>query len=137
MFTGIIQEIGVVTAIKRSGGIVRLSIYAPKTGVRLKRLESVSVDGVCLSVVSAQKGFLSFEVIAETQRLTTLGSLRVGSRVNIEPSLTLTDRVNGHFVFGHVDGAGKIVRRKQLAGELVLEIRVADRIRRFLVPKGP
>jgi len=76
-------------------------------------------------------------MIPETLSLTTLGSLRAGSRVHLEPSLCLSDRLNGHVVFGHVDGTGTVLKRRQLAGELVLEIRVPPRLRDVIVPKGP
>ena len=71
------------------------------------------------------------------QRVTTLGALRRGEPVHLEPSLTLTDRLGGQLLFGHVDGVGTITRRRPLAGEVGLEIRVGPRLRRLLVPKGP
>ena len=77
------------------------------------------------------------EVIGETQRLTTLGRLRSGSRVILEPSLTLTDRLNGHVLLGHVDGTAAVARRRELARELVLTFRIEAALRRWLVPKGP
>jgi riboflavin synthase len=137
MFTGIIQELGTVARVERAKGVVRLSLHAPRAASQLRRLESVAVNGVCLSVVSARQGTIVCEMIQETQRLTTLGTLRTHDRVHLEPSLTLLDRLNGHFVFGHVDGMGTVVTRRQLAGELVLEIRVPAQIRHLIVPKGP
>ena len=138
MFTGIIQEIGTVAHVERSKGLERLAIYAPTTASHVQRLESVAVNGVCLSVVAVRQGTLVFELIPETQRLTTLANLRQGSRVNLEPSLRLCDRLNGHLVFGHVDGSGTVVKRRQLAGELVLEIRFpSPRLRPFIIAKGP
>ncbi len=137
MFTGIIQDVGTVARVERAKGIMRLSLHAPQTASRVRRMESVAVNGVCLSVVSIRQGTMAFEVIPETQRLTNLGRLRAGERVHLEPSLTLTDRLNGHFVFGHVDGMGTVVKRRQLAGELVLEIRAPEAIRHLIVPKGP
>ncbi len=137
MFTGIIQEIGAVARLERAKGLVRLAVHAPKTAFRVQRLESVTVNGVCLSVVDLRRGTLLFEMITETQRVTTLGLLRRGERVNLEPSLSLSDRLNGHIVLGHVDGMGRVVKRRQLAGELVLEIRLATTLRALLTPKGP
>jgi len=87
--------------------------------------------------VDLRRGALVFEIIRETARLTTVGDLRAGERVNLEPSLSLVDRLNGHVVLGHVDGIGTIIRRRSLPGELVLEVRFGAGIRRFLVPKGP
>jgi len=137
MFTGIIRELGTVMRVERARGLSRLSIHAPKTASRVERLESVAVNGVCLSVVDLRKQTMVFEVIPETQRLTTLGSLRSGARVHLEPSLSVTDRLGGQILFGHVDGVGRITRRRERAGERVLEIRVDRRLGRWLVPKGP
>ena len=137
MFTGIVQELGTVVKVERSRGLVRLTMAASKTAARVQRLDSVAVNGVCLSVVSVHPPTMTFEVIRETQGLTTLGSLHSGDRVNVEPSLLLTDRLNGHLVMGHVDGMGKVVKRRQLPNELVIELRIANTLRRCLVPKGP
>jgi riboflavin synthase len=137
MFTGIVREQGVVARAQRAGGLVRLTIQAPRTAAVVGVGESVCVSGVCLSVVSAQRGLLTFEVIGETQARTTLGRLRPGARVNLEPSLRITDRLSGHIVLGHVDGVGTIVRREERDGELVLRVRVPAALRRWLAPKGP
>ena len=137
MFTGIIQELGTVSRIERTKGLVRLSIVAPKLAARLEHGESVSVNGACLSIVQIRQQALSFELIPETQHLTTLNALRSGDRVNLEPSLSLADRLNGHILLGHVDGTGTIIARHQMAGELTLTLRIGKALRRFLVPKGP
>ena len=137
MFTGVIRELGVVSSLQRSKGLIRLAVYAPQTASQVQRLESVAVNGVCLSVVDVRRHTLLFEMIPETQRRTSLRGLRAGRRVNLEPSLSVSDRINGHFVFGHVDGLGTVVTRRRIEGELILEIRVARTLRTFLVPKGP
>ena len=137
MFTGLVREIGTVARVERSNGVVRLTVAAPKTVALVQPLDSVSVNGVCLSVVHTRAGAMTFEMIPETQRATALGAVRSGSRVNLEPSLLLCDRLGGHLVFGHVDGMGTLATRQQRAGELVLTIRIPRGLRRFLVPKGP
>lgn len=137
MFTGIIQELGTVVGVKRSAGLVRLSISGPKTAARVARLESVAVNGVCLTAIHVTQHTMVFEVIQETQSGTTLGTLRSGGRVHLEPSLLVSDRLNGHLLFGHVDGLGTVVKRRELPSELVLTIRVAPTLRKYLVPKGP
>ena len=137
MFTGIVQEIGTVVRIERRNGLTRLTVQAPRTAARVERLESVAISGACLSVVSVGGGTMTFDVIEETRGLTTVGRWRPGERVNVEPSLSLTDRLGGHILLGHVDGLGTVVKRRQSRGELVLEIRVPREVRRFLVPKGP
>ena len=137
MFTGIIRELGTVVLMQRSKGLVRLAILAPKTASLVEPLESVSVNGVCLSVVRIRQGTLLFELIPETQRLTALKAFRAGHQVNLEPSLSLSDRLGGQILHGHIDGVGTVVTRRQLAGELILTIRLARDLHRFLVPKGP
>ena len=137
MFTGIIQELGTVWRVERSRGLSRLTVAAPAVAARVRILESVAVNGVCLTVVDVRRPAMTFELIGHTQRLTTLGALRRGERVHVEPSLSLSDRLSGHLVFGHVDGLGAVVKRRQHAGELVLELRVPEALRRLVVPKGP
>ena len=137
MFTGIVQEIGTVSRIERAKGVVRVAIQAPATARGLDPMDSVSVNGACLTVVAVRGGVLVFDMIPETQRLTSLAGLRRGDRVNLEPSLTLADRLNGHLVFGHVDGIGRVQRRIERAGELTLWIRMPGALRPWIVPKGP
>ena len=137
MFTGIIQEIGTVARVERAKDLLRLTIAAPTLAARVQPLESVAVDGVCLTAVAARQGALTFEIIPETQRLTTLGALRSGARVHLEPSLTLADRLGGHLLFGHIDGLGTLVGRRHRGGELALTIRCPQSLRTFLVAKGP
>ena len=137
MFTGIIQEIGTLISTRRSDGLIRLAISAPKTTPKLAPMDSVAVNGACLTVVDKQAGVFAVEMIPETQRRTSLARLKPGMRLNLEPSLTLSDRIGGHLVFGHVDGVGKVRSRRHAAGELVLEIAVDKPLRKFLVAKGP
>ena len=137
MFTGIIQELGIIRQRRVRGGVITLSVQAPKTAAKVIPLESVAIHGVCLTVVTRSADSLMFEMIPETQHLTTLGSLAVGDQVNIEPSLAMTDRLNGHFVFGHVDGLGRIVRRRLVKGELILEVSLPRSLGKFVVAKGP
>ena len=137
MFTGIVREVGVVSGMTRRGGLIRLSIQAPSIAAGAQRLDSIAVNGACLSVVDARPPQLQFELIPETRSLTTLAALRRGDPVNLEPSLLLTDRLNGHLVLGHVDGMGTVRRRRDQAGERALDIRVDRRLGAWLVPKGP
>ncbi len=137
MFTGIVREIGAVAEAARAQGLMRLAVFAPKTAGAVTRLESVAVNGVCLSIVRVKAGVLEFELIPETVARTTLGRVKRGDRLNLEPSLSVTDRLNGHVMFGHIDGVGEVVQRRQRAAEFVLRIRVGRGLRRFLVEKGP
>jgi riboflavin synthase len=137
MFTGIIQELGTVARIERQRGLTRLSLDAPKTAARVQPLESVAVNGVCLTVVGNQRGLLMFEVIPHTQQLTSLSMLRAGDRVNLEPSLSLTDRLGGHVLFGHVDGLGKILKCSAGQGERSLDIGLPAEVGKWIIPQGP
>ena len=136
MFTGIVQEIGVVVRVERIRGLIRLTVQAPKTASSVQVLESVAVNGVCLSVVLRQRGRMTFEVIPKTEYLTNLDRLRVADHVNLEPSLSLSDRLSGHFVLGHVDGIGTVISRRGLSGETVLVIRTSPSLMRFMVSRG-
>ncbi len=111
MFTGIVQEFGTVERVQRSRTLDRLTIYAPKTAARVGLGESVAINGACLTVVRAHEGRLVFEMVPQTRRLTNLGRVVAGSHVNIEPSLALTDRLNGHVVLGHIDGVATVAAR--------------------------
>lgn len=137
MFTGIVQELGTVVQVKRFRGLIQLGLEAPKTAARVQRLESVAVNGVCLSVVDRDEQTMAFEVIQETARLTTLSALRIGNRVNVEPSLGVSDRIGGQILFGHIDGVGTVVQRRERPGGVALTVRLASSLRKLLVPKGP
>jgi riboflavin synthase len=104
MFTGIVQELGTVDAFDGS----RLVVTARETSAGAAVGDSVSVAGVCLTVVEAAEGRLAFDVVPETLSRTALGSLEPGSEVNIEPSLRVGDQVGGHVVQGHVDAVGRV-----------------------------
>ena len=140
MFTGIIREVGTVTKAQRTRGLLRVTIVAPRTADIVQPLESIAINGACLSAVSVHRptGTIVFEVIPPTQRLTTLPSLRAGDAVHVEPSLALSDRIGAHLVLGHVDERGVVVTRQQRAGELILGIRVGRSVwSGLLVPQGP
>jgi riboflavin synthase alpha subunit len=133
MFTGIIETTGTVVA--RRG-----SVLAVKPAVRLRtvrRGESVAVDGVCLTAEGGGDGALSFRLLPETMRTSTLGKLRVGDRVNLEQALRVGDRLGGHLLLGHVDGRGRVESCERRRGSLTLRIGVPSRLAPFLVPKGP
>jgi len=98
--------------------------------------DSVLVDGVCLTATTRQGNRAQFDVSAETLRLTTLGGLKRGSRVNLELAMRPSDRFGGHLVSGHVDGTGTIVAKSPLPGETRLTVSVASRLTDMMVPKG-
>ena len=132
MFTGIVRELGRVEAVERADQGVRLRVQAPETAAGVSAGDSVSVNGVCLTVTESGDGVLAFDAVPETLRRSTLGRLEEGGDVNVEPALEAGDPVGGHFVQGHVDGVGR-VRRVSDEG---LEIEAGPEILRYCVEKG-
>ena len=130
MFTGIIQELGKVVQIRKSRAGRRLVVASKR---KAGKGDSIAVNGVCLTAVS--NGGLTFDVVPETLARTTLGGLRKGSRVNLEPSLRAGDPIGGHFVQGHVDGTGE-VRKFSRGKDRILHVDVDPQVSRFMVPKG-
>jgi riboflavin synthase len=136
MFTGIIEGIGTVTGRSRHGEGGRLECDAGRLAAGLSPGDSIAVDGACLTVSARSGTRFTADLAAETLRRTTLGSLRAGSRVNLERAVRLEDRLGGHLVSGHVDGIGRITaRRPEGTGER-LGIRYPASLAPFLVPKG-
>ena len=108
MFTGLIREVG--TVVSREGGEdgVRLTIDAPATAVAAQLGDSIAIDGVCLTVVATAGHTLAFDAVPETLDRSSLATLDQGSRVNLEPALRVGEPLGGHYVQGHVDGAGSV-----------------------------
>lgn len=108
MFTGIVTEIGHIRSLRRTGGGVQLSVDAPQSAPELRIGDSVSVDGVCQTVIARKGGLFTVQAVEETLRKTTLGERSKGDGVNVELALKLGDRMGGHIVQGHVDGVGVV-----------------------------
>jgi riboflavin synthase len=108
VFTGLIREVG--TVVSREGGPagVRLTIEAPSTATDAEVGDSIAIDGICLTVVEAAGDTLAFDAVPETLARTSLETLDHGSRVNLEPALRAGEPLGGHYVQGHVDGAGSV-----------------------------
>jgi riboflavin synthase len=136
MFTGIIEELGKVTKIQRQNNVLRLKIEAEKIIEGLKIGDSVSVNGVCLTLISQEKRFIEFDVMHETASNTTLGYLRIGELVNLERSLKVGDRISGHFVNGHVDCIGVIRNKSYSAGNPYFDIAFPKEFLNNVVEKG-
>lgn len=139
MFTGIVQTRGRVASLTRVPFGVRL-VIDPRgwklADTTLKHGDSVCVSGVCLTLVQADTAGLHFDVITETLAKTTLGSLAVGSEVNLEPSLTPSSQLGGHFMQGHVDGVGVVSEVIAAPAERRLTITAAPELMDYVVPKG-
>jgi riboflavin synthase len=140
MFTGIVEETGTVRAIEPARGGIRLSLVAQCTTQGLKKGASLAVNGCCLTVVGiapAKKGkLLRFDLLRETWQRTNLQFLRPGSLVNLERPLRADGRLDGHFVTGHIDGTGEIVRWETEGKDHVLEIAAPPELMRHIVFKG-
>ena len=136
MFTGLIAEMGEIVSLMKKESGARLALQA-KTLVHDAALgDSISVNGVCLTVVEIKGNTLSFDLSGETLRSTNIGQLKIRDRVNLEPALRLDAKLGGHFVTGHIDGVGKI-KSKTLTGDVYsIVIGTEGRIADFLVEKG-
>jgi riboflavin synthase len=136
MFTGIVEEMGGITVMNKSLSGAKLTILASTVMSDLKIGDSVSVNGICLTVVSRSERDFSVEVSPETLSVTTLGSFAVGMPVNLERAMKLNERIGGHLVAGHVDGVGMIRSRQQDANTIVFTIGAPPEILRYCVAKG-
>jgi riboflavin synthase len=136
MFSGIIEELGIVKRISRLGNNTLFEIKADKTSEDIKIGDSISVNGACLTVTAKAAGVLTFEVIPETLSLTNLGALRISDRVNLEGSLKIGGRLSGHFVTGHVDCTGIIRKKSYINNNLSFEIAIPQGFMKYCIPKG-
>jgi len=134
MFSGIIETIGEIVALRRQAAGATLTIRSDLRRLRLG--ESIAISGACMTVTGTRGRTFTLDISAESLRRTTLGELRVGSHVNLERSLRLGDRLSGHLVFGHVDGVGR-VRSIEPEGEGALyRFTLPAALGAFLVEKG-
>lgn len=136
MFTGIIQETGIVESIKKASGITRLSLSTPSIHGDAAIGDSIAINGVCLTVIDIKGSNLSFELSDETIRSTNLGTLKKGESVNLEPSLKADGKLGGHFVTGHVDTKGKILSKKKIGKIIELDIEIPAEFLQYMLDKG-
>ncbi len=136
MFTGIIEAQGVVQSTQIKGRLMKLSLRVPTSFRRLKVGASVSVDGVCLTVTSAKRGLLCFDVIPETLKRSRFRGLKVSEQLNLEKPLRWKGRVDGHLVQGHVDGVVMVERVIERGKGRDFLLSVPRKFSRFLVEKG-
>lgn len=136
MFSGIVEAIGTVAALDHHGDDARLVIEGGLPASELTPGESICTSGVCLTVRERTAAGFVADLSGETLRRTSLGRLRPGDRVNLERSLRIGDRVSGHFVFGHVDGVGRITKLEPAGAGYVLRVDAGHDLAPFLVDKG-
>lgn len=139
MFTGIVEGLAEVRSVAKAkkGADTVMRIKLGRLGRGLKKGDSVCINGACLTVTKLSKGEAQFEMVGETVRRTSLGSVRPGDKVNVERSMRVGDRLEGHFVLGHVDGTATILDREETQSDTKMWFRLDnDELARSLVEKG-
>ncbi len=136
MFTGIIEEIGTITEVQPQSSGVTIKIKAETVLEDAKVGDSIAVDGPCLTVRNLEQGAFVVDISEETRRRTTLRSCKVGTRVNLERSLRLGDRIGGHLVLGHVDEIATITEWKNEGTSSIMQVTVSPKIKHYIAYKG-
>lgn len=136
MFTGIVEELGEVVAVEPLQEASRLTVRGPLVTSDAGHGDSISVNGVCLTVVANEGGTFTADVMAETLRRSSLGAVAVGSPVNLERAVRVSDRLGGHVVQGHVDGTGEIERVTPDEHWTVVRVSLPTDLSRYVVEKG-
>lgn len=136
MFTGIIEELGIVRRLERGSDSCIISIQANQVLGDVQLGDSIAVNGVCLTVTSFDKEHFTADMMAETLAKTNLKDLSTGQRVNLERAVRLGDRMGGHLVQGHVDAVGIISSQQRVDIARILRINAPDEILKYLVAKG-
>lgn len=136
MFTGIIEELGSVVAIEEQPDAKRITFSGPLVTSDVGRGDSIAVNGACLTAVEIASGTFTADVMHETLRLTSLGSLVEGSPVNLERAMNAATRFGGHMVLGHVDGVGTVVSRKPSENWEWVTIQIPAELMKYVVLKG-
>jgi riboflavin synthase len=137
MFTGLVEDVGVVARADRRSDALVLAIRPSRLPLGELRVgDSVCHDGACLTVTEVGRDTFGVLAGAETLARTTLGGLRIGKRINLERALRVGDRLGGHWVTGHIDGTGELAQRRDLGANLVLVVRAVPALLRYIVEKG-
>jgi len=140
MFTGIVEEAGLVERLEPAADFLQISVRSSVCARGTKLGDSIAVNGCCLTVVKIEaRGrhkLLQFDLLKETWRLTNLQFARAGSRVNLERSLPVNGRLGGHFMTGHIDGLGRIIRWERAGQDWLLEVSAPPELMRYVVLKG-
>ncbi|MEQ6896987.1 riboflavin synthase [Microbacterium sp. KR10-403] len=136
MFTGIIEEIGEITAVEASGDGIRLTVHAPTAVSDAGHGDSIAVSGVCLTVVDRGDDWFTADVMKQTLDMSTLDGVTAGGRVNIERALAAHARLGGHIVQGHIDGTGEVLEVRPGDQWRVLRIALPAELADLVVDKG-
>jgi riboflavin synthase len=136
MFTGVVEETGTIRSIKHGAQSSQITVAARLVTEELRLGDSISINGVCLTVTSFGSDYFTLDVMPETLRRTNLGMLSSGSAVNLERALRLSDRLGGHLVSGHIDGTGKIVRKWVEDNAVWYAVETEAHLLKYIVEKG-
>ncbi len=136
MFTGIIEHLGTVESLKAYAEGGRLTIHAPTVATRLQISNSIAVNGCCLTIVAVDNDHFSADISGETLRKTSIGEWKAGTQVNLEQPLTAGKEFGGHFVLGHVDTVGRVVRLEPEGENWWYGVEVPESFTRYIVPQG-
>ena len=136
MFTGIVEELGVVEGLEEQTDAIRLTVRGPHVITDARLGDSISVNGCCLTVAERDGETFTADVMRETLDKTSLGALEPGSKVNLERAVTATTRLGGHIVQGHVDGTGAVLSRTPSEHWELVEVSLPDELARYLIDKG-
>jgi riboflavin synthase len=136
VFTGIVEELGEVTAVENLGDSFRFRLRGPVVTEGARHGDSIAVNGVCLTVVEHEGDEFTADVMAETLNRSSLGALTVGSRVNLERPTAVGARLGGHIVQGHVDGTGTVLERNPSDNWDVVTVSLPADLSRYVVDKG-
>ena len=134
MFTGIVKEIGMVLSLEPKNGLLEINVSSNLKN--LKEGDSVSVNGCCQTIVQVYSSKFIVQAVKETLDKTNLNELKVGSKVNLEPSLTLADKLDGHLVSGHVDSTGEVIEILNDGENQIIKIGFPETLNKYIAPKG-
>ena len=136
MFTGLIEEVGNVEEIRKGSSSAFLTVKAVKVLKDIKIGDSISVNGVCLTVKAVNLSSFSVDVISETLERTNLAMLSAGEAVNLERAMKLSERLGGHLISGHIDEIGIIEEKRWARDSFILRVSISQKIARYIIPQG-
>ncbi|KOS61811.1 riboflavin synthase [Lysinibacillus agricola] len=136
MFTGIVEDVGTVKTLQNDKESMKITVISSKMVEDVKLGDSIAVNGICLTVTHFNEQELTMDVMPETVRATNLQQLAVGNPVNLERAMPASGRFGGHFVSGHVDGVGKILRKRPLANAIYIDIELLEELTSYCILKG-
>ncbi len=136
MFTGIVEDIGTIKALQINKNSMKITVQSSKVAEDVGLGDSIAVNGVCLTVTHFTNRELTMDVMPETVKATNLHQLTIGDPVNLERAMPANGRFGGHFVAGHVDGVGKILRKRPVANAVYIDIELSEELTSFCIPKG-